>query len=229
MRRNMRMHRARILALGATLFLSLLVAGASVAAPGGNGRWSQSGAGRSGGRSSGWQFQGAPGRGAGYSSGWSFRGGSGRSGGSPSSGWSYGGTGRGAGGSSGWSRYPGGYPQHRSYYPRTGYYPRSGYYYPRYHYWPRSYFSLGIGVGSPYYYYDSPVVVHRVRHIVIEDVPPAGCYYYDPYCDERFSCLDDYVDHLSDVDHEPILEVIDGEGSCVNTYGYAGGRWSLVN
>lgn len=227
MKRIMGAHRAWIVALGATLFLTLLVAGAGFADPGGYGRWSQSGSGRSGGRSSGWQYQGAPSHNAGASSGWSYRGGSGHSGGNPSSGWSYGGTGL-SGGGSGWSRSPGGVYGYR--YPRTGYYPRYySCYYPGYHYWPRSYFSLGIGFGAPYYAYDEPVYVHRVRRVVIEELPPAGCYYYDSYCDERFSCLDDYVDHLSEVDHEPILEVIDGDGACLNTYGYVHGRWSIVN
>ena len=110
--------------------------------------------------------------------------------------------------------YPGGYR-------RYPYYPRS-----------RSYVHFGIGFGYPYYGYCAPtrvVVARPVRTILIADYPPSGCYYYDPYCDMRFDCLDDYYEHMQDCGHDATLEVIDRSGDCVGTYGYANGEWSIEN
>ena len=73
----------------------------------------------------------------------------------------------------------------------------------RYRYgYPRSSVSFSFGFGTPYYYrpyhYCAPVYAPRSVYVEpyssyaepeidVTNLPPAGCYYYDPFCDERFS------------------------------------------
>ncbi len=115
------------------------------------------------------------------------------------------------------------------------FYGGRGYYYGR----PRSFFSLGIGIGYPYYYppvyeyYPEPYPVYVpapavTERIEITNEAPPGYYYYDPYCDRRFSTLDRYLDHLQDYDHDPIIEVIDKDtGTRARTYEYVKGDWTV--
>ena len=133
------------------------------------------------------------------------------------------------GGGSGY-RYGGGYRYH--------YYPSYRY---RYHSYPRSYVSFGFGFGTPYYYCRPyPVYVHR-RTVYVEpsptyaepeidvtNLPPAGCYYYDRFCDETFSSLDDYTDHIQEKDHDQTIEVVDKRsGNSVRTLEFVGGYWRV--
>jgi hypothetical protein len=190
---------------------------------------------RQGGRES-WQGRGDSGGRrykpeGGRSGGWDNSRGDHRSGGGSSGGYSRGGYGGGSGG------YSGGYTRYRSgsgY--RGGYsggysyrrYARAPYYYSR----PRSYVRVGIGLGYPRYGYYAPrrvIVARPVRTLVITNQPPSGCYYYDSYCDYRFDCLDDFYEHMEDCDHDATLEVIDGGGQCIGTYGYVEGQWSVMN
>jgi hypothetical protein len=45
----------------------------------------------------------------------------------------------------------------------------------------------------------------------VENEPPAGCFYYDRTCDREFKNLDDYTDHLyeiDDTDHPSEIEIV---------------------
>jgi hypothetical protein len=57
--------------------------------------------------------------------------------------------------------------------------------------------------------------------------PEPATYYYDPYCDERFSSLDIYLSHLRHGGHHPALvRVIDAEtGDCVQVLRRCDGCW----
>lgn len=123
-------------------------------------------------------------------------------------------------------RYYGG----SSYYYGSGWYPRSTYYYryPR----PRTYVSIGLGL--PYY---CPITYRRVvvRHPVVseysdevdvENLPPAGCYYYDPYCQREFTDLDSYTDHVDSESHAQTIEIRERDsGDYVRTLEFSGGYW----
>jgi hypothetical protein len=54
--------------------------------------------------------------------------------------------------------------------------------------------------------------------------PSYGCSYYDPYCDETFSCLDDYYDHCCSYGHPTAILMVD-DGYPVATCGFHSGRW----
>ena len=55
---------------------------------------------------------------------------------------------------------------------------------------------------------------------------PAGYYYHDPYCGERFVTLDVYRSHLRHHHHPRIVRVIERDsGACVHTYHYDNGGW----
>ncbi len=244
MRITTKQSRGWIVALGATpllaLMLSVGIGHADSRMRGGNpgGGHERGSAGSWSGGRGGSSWRGGGNGGRDYSRGGSSGGGSSRGG------YSGGGYSRG-GYSGGYSR--GGYPgggysrggdwgrvRYRPDYGGRGYsggyrrYGPRGYYYPR----SRSYVHFGIGFGYPYYgdYGPTRVVVARpVRTILIANYPPSGCYYYDPYCDMRFDCLDDYYEHMQDCGHDATLEVIDGSGDCVGTYGYVNGEWTIEN
>ena len=56
--------------------------------------------------------------------------------------------------------------------------------------------------------------------------PPAGYYYNDPYCHERFASLEIYRDHLYHYHHPRIVQVVSiRSGDCVRTGRYDDGRW----
>ncbi len=64
--------------------------------------------------------------------------------------------------------------------------------------------------------------------IAITNQPPAGYYYYDPYCEREFSTLDLYLEHLQGYDHAWLVEAVEIEtGRPVHAYEYLGGRWVL--
>ena len=44
--------------------------------------------------------------------------------------------------------------------------------------------------------------------IDVTNDPPAGCYYYDRFCDRQFSNLDDYTEHVESQDHPKTIEII---------------------
>ena len=113
-----------------------------------------------------------------------------------------------------------------------GYRRPIGYRYAR----PRSYFSLGFGTGLPYYcpptyraYVEPyPIVREVVPQIDVENEPPAGCYYYDPFCDREFSTLDEYTDHIDTQDHAKTIEILRKDtGDFVRTLEFVGGYWSV--
>lgn len=123
------------------------------------------------------------------------------------------------GGDRGW--YDGGrrYPPPRRYYDRR----------------PRR--VIRIGIGLPYYYpYWShrhhyvrrPVVREYVPQIDVENDPPAGCYYWDPYCEREWSNLDDYTEHLDGADHGETIDILDeSSGDWVRTLVFEDGYWSV--
>jgi hypothetical protein len=100
---------------------------------------------------------------------------------------------------------------------------------PRY----RSYVSFGIGLG--YYcpvryrsYAVAPPVVDQRDVIDVENLPPAGCYYYDPYCQREFSDLDSYTDHIDQENHAQTIEIRDRDsGDYVRTLVFLNGYWEV--
>ncbi len=101
---------------------------------------------------------------------------------------------------------------------------------------PRTYVSFGIGVGSGYYcppayrYHDrrAPIVRETESQIDVENEPPAGCYYYDPYCERDFSNLDEYTDHIDREGHAKTIQIIERDsGDPVRTLEFVGGYWSV--
>ena len=100
-----------------------------------------------------------------------------------------------------------GYPRHLGYGDGYAYTRGCGYVrYPRYRHYG---YASGLSVGP-----------------AITNLPPAGYYYYDPYCDRSFSSLDVYLDHLDDGDHPRRIQVIDFDtGYPAYAYRYRGDRW----
>jgi hypothetical protein len=101
---------------------------------------------------------------------------------------------------------------------------------------PRSYVSLGIGIGVPYYCPPTyrtyvappPVIEESSDQIDVENLPPAGCYYYDPFCEREFSDLDSYTDHIDQTDHAKTIEIINRDsGDRLRTLEFVGGYWSV--
>ncbi len=95
---------------------------------------------------------------------------------------------------------------------------------------------IRVGLGLPYYCPPSyrgyvvrrPVVREYVPSIEVENYPPAGCYYYDPYCEREFANLDDCTEHLDGADHSNTVEVVDETtGEVVRTLEFVDGYWSL--
>ena len=102
---------------------------------------------------------------------------------------------------------------------------------------PRPVVSFGIGLGVPYssppvYRYEAepqPVVVGPVASVDVTNEPPAGCYYYDRFCDRRFSNLDEYTDHLQGQDHAKTIEVVQEEsGAGLRTLELVDGYWNVM-
>jgi hypothetical protein len=133
-------------------------------------------------------------------------------------------------------RYYGGggrvYGAPRYYYGGGPYYGAYGYRLIR----PRTVVRLGVGFGFPYYcppayrtvYESYPVEVESGASIEVTNEPPAGCYYYDRFCDLRFSNLDDYTDHLQSQDHANTIEIVqEDSGDTLRTLEFVDGYWSV--
>ena len=85
---------------------------------------------------------------------------------------------------------------------------------------------------SPVHCYPYPVVHYYAPvprfafSIATSNVPPYGHYFYDPYCDLRFSSLDVYAGHLHRYRHPRLIRVIAVDtGYPVCTWRYRGGSW----
>ncbi len=64
--------------------------------------------------------------------------------------------------------------------------------------------------------------------IQVDNYPPAGCYYYDPYCQRAFVSLDEYTDHLDGADHDELVEILDQDtDEYVRTLELVGGYWGV--
>ena len=135
--------------------------------------------------------------------------------------------------------------------PGTTYYRRGGgygyygggWYRPYRYYYPRSFVHLGVGFYDPYYYdyYPYPYVVERQPIVVdpaptddpstsvdVTNDPPAGCYYYDRFCDLRFDNLDAYTDHLRHKDHAQTIDIVDKDsGDRVRSLRFDGQVWRV--
>ncbi len=108
---------------------------------------------------------------------------------------------------------------------------------PRPRYWHRPRYSVRIGIGLPYYYpYWShrhhivrrPIVREYVPQIEVDNEPPAGCYYWDPYCERDWVTLDEYTEHLDGADHGGTIDVLDeSTGRWVRTLVFDDGYWSV--
>lgn len=117
------------------------------------------------------------------------------------------------------------------YYGGPRYYYRDTYYRrPVVYRYPRTYVSVGIGLP----YYCPPAWRYRVvRHPVIYDyavevnnLPPAGCYYWDPHCGLEFRDLDSYTDHIDREGHAGTIEIVEYDtGNYVRTLEFVGGYW----
>jgi hypothetical protein len=116
---------------------------------------------------------------------------------------------------------------------------------------PQTYIRFGFGGGysstycPPAYVYDvapAPVYVERAPAYVdpapappdqgpevdVANEPPAGCYYYDPFCDQRFPNLDDYTQHLQDHDHSQTISVVEQDsGDTLRTLEFVNGVWQV--
>lgn len=101
---------------------------------------------------------------------------------------------------------------------------------------PRSVVSFGINLGVPYYcppacrYHvrPAPVIVEAESEIDVQNEPPAGCYYYDPFCEREFHDLDGYTDHIDNEDHAKTIQIIDRDsGEQVRTLEFVDGYWSV--
>ncbi len=231
--------------LGAVLLAATLMLAAGTSQADRGGRWAdRGGRGGGGGRGheqsgprfrndGGQRFRGGGGRG--FDGGQRFRGDGGRG--------FDGGRFRGDGGHGfvgGGTRYYGGGRSYGGYHyvaPRYSYggvrvYRSYPYYYSR----PHSFVSFRLGVGLPYYcppayraYVEPyPVVVEPGASIEVDNYPPAGCYYYDPFCDRQFDNLDDYTNHIQDVDHPQTIDVVDkSSGDRLRTLEFVDGYWSV--
>jgi hypothetical protein len=117
------------------------------------------------------------------------------------------------------------------YYGGRRYYGAPSYRYVR----PRTVLSFGIGLGLPYYcppayhrYYVEHVQVVSSTSIDVDNYPPAGCYYYDPFCDREFSNLDDYTDHIEGQDHPRTIEIIvRNSGDRMRSLEFVDGAWRV--
>ncbi|MFN8588998.1 MAG: hypothetical protein U0704_14500 [Candidatus Eisenbacteria bacterium] len=119
-----------------------------------------------------------------------------------------------------------------------GWYGGGRHYSPPRRYWRRPHSSFRVQIGLPYYYpYWSyrrhyvirrPVVREYVPQIEVENDPPAGCYYWDPYCDRGWDTLDEYTEHLDGADHGNTVEIVDeSSGEWVRTLVFVEGYWSV--
>lgn len=153
------------------------------------------------------------------------------------------------GGSIGYRHYQG-YPSRSRY--RGGY----GYRYSRPRSFLSFSFGVPYYYPRPYVEYVEPYPVYEDPHAVIVDPyvapesrrvepaptvepgtsssidvtnePPAGCYYYDRFCDKRFSSLDEYTDHLDKKDHPKTVEIIRNDsGEHVRNLVFSGEYWSV--
>ena len=101
---------------------------------------------------------------------------------------------------------------------------------------PRSYVSFGLGWGVPYYYPPAyayyvephPAIVESGAPVDVSNEPPAGCYYYDRFCDRQFATLDEYTDHVEHQDHARTIEVVQrSSGDRLRTLEFVGGYWEV--
>lgn len=128
-------------------------------------------------------------------------------------------------------RYRGG-DRDRGWYGGGGYCPP-----PRPRYWHRPHRVIRVGIGFNYYYpYGAhrhysvrrPVVREYLPQIDVENEPPAGCYYWDPYCEREWNTLDEYTEHLDGADHGDTIEILDeSSGEWVRTLVFVDGYWSV--
>jgi hypothetical protein len=73
-----------------------------------------------------------------------------------------------------------------------------------------------------------PVETESSTQVDVTNEPPAGCYYYDRFCDRQFSNLDDYTEHVESQDHPKTIEIIQNDsGDTLRTLEFVGGYWSV--
>ena len=66
------------------------------------------------------------------------------------------------------------------------------------------------------------------REIDVENEPPAGSYYHDPFCNRTFSTLDDYTEHLQSHHHTQTIEIIErSSGDRLRTLEFVDGYWQV--
>jgi len=236
-------------ALRITLFATVMIlaAGTSLADPNGGRGSGRGGRGHNGGGDRSYNRSGDRGQNGGGDRGYNGGGGGSYGGGGGSrykggGGRAYGGGGRSyiGGGGRDYGNRGGGYVYGGGirYYGGGNYY-RGGRYcapYPVRYIRPRTVVSFGIGIGVPYYCPPAyrygvaryPVVVESDASIDVENYPPAGCYYYDRFCDRQFSNLDDYTAHLESEGHPQTIEIVlKDSGDRLRTLEFVGGEWRV--
>ena len=73
-----------------------------------------------------------------------------------------------------------------------------------------------------------PVETESRTQVDVTNDPPAGCYYYDRFCDRQFSNLDGYTEHVESQDHPKTIEIIRKDsGDRLRTLEFVGGYWSV--
>ena len=73
-----------------------------------------------------------------------------------------------------------------------------------------------------------PVETESGTQVDVTNNPPAGCYYYDRFCDRQFSNLDDYTGHVESQDHPKTIEIIRKDsGDRLRTLEFVGGYWNV--
>jgi hypothetical protein len=76
--------------------------------------------------------------------------------------------------------------------------------------------------------WERPEDSSRSPDLDVENEPPAGTYYHDPYCNKNFSTLDEYTDHFQTKNHQKTLDIIDREsGKLVRTLEFVEGYWQV--
>jgi hypothetical protein len=64
--------------------------------------------------------------------------------------------------------------------------------------------------------------------IDVENEPPAGCYYYDTSCHQRFATLDEYTEHLDSHHHDQVISIVNSDSDeTIRVLEFVDGYWQV--